>query len=957
MAEFSRAAVGVVAVLVVASAVAGAGVGGAAGTATTAASGHVDVSQSGTTLTVNVTQSAFGVDDAGNATVAVAVDGSTVANASEPSATSSGTNSYEVDLAAAGAVADRDLSSANVTVEPEGGNESTAAGLDLRYVALGGGSGGDSAAGHYDSDSGEFVLPVATSVGVPDDADVELNGSAAGESATLTATMRANASELAVSRTDGFASLALAANGPLSVSSAGGLDLDGGSYDASAGDTGVSVASVNASSVALEHPLLFDGREYTTTVTTTRNGTDVVTTRTGAAGDRSLTVEHDGAVRAGSNLTVQYGNTTTLGTATVQQTGAVTATLSPDGRNVSDTGGLAGSGETNVSVFDGGSHDRLAALAGVPYDNGTARFGEAGYELANASYVLVFEPDDGAPFTALVDDGSDNATVTAIDGGSGGSGSASSSSSSNGGDGGLVPGLGLGTVSGVPVVVVVAGGAVLVTVVALGTWLVVRDGSDGSGGRAGAGAGGTPMMDVDVRVVDELTGEPVDRSTSVVFEPTKQHSTTRSVKRTVAGEDAVSVPRTPQRVSFASDRLDQTATVSPTDPQVELAVPPRRERVAVEAAGAGTPIRGATVELSLPDGSTDEATTDADGTAAFTVPRTVDDRNCELAVDHERYHSTTTTTGLTDSVALDPQTGSVRVDARLDGEPAPDVDVVVEPDDEYTERVADGPATGTTGSDGTATVEDLPVGAYVARLDFADSDTVEASPVAVEVTADGPTTETTVDAEFAFRLDDAQRRRVDELHRDISDLTPSNRDGAVPYYFGNVLSSVLSTVDDFEDSAVAFVSHGVDPDEAADATIAAVADAVEYTRTAMTNKQNVDLFSACRGLREARVKWDGDVSVSDLVAFLGDETANHRQEMISRLEAVDAVLDEKQDEVSTVTPARDQYEQVREHATGLQDLSPAEQRAHFFVGLQLLDAVESTFEQPELVDRLEETVF
>lgn len=951
MAEFSRAAVGVVAVLVVASAVAGAGVGGAAGASAAAAtSEHVDVSQSGPMLTVDVAQSAFGVDDAGNATVSVAVDGSTVANASEPSSASSGTNSYEVDLAAAGTVADRDLSSANVTVTPEGGNESTATGVDLRYVALDTGS----AASYDDSDSGEFVLPVATSVGVPDDTDVELNGSAAGESETLTATMRANGSELAVGRTDAFASLALAGNGSLSVSPAGDLDFDGGSYDASAGGTGVSVASVNASSVVVEHPLLFDGREYTTTVTTTRNGTEAVTTRTGAAGDRSLTVEHGGAVRAGSNLTVQYGNTTTLGTATVQQTDAATASLSPDGRNVSDTGGLAGSGEANVSVFDGESHERLAALDDVPYDNGTARFGEAGYELANASYVLVFEPDDGAPFTALVDDGSDNATVTALGGGGSAAGSASSSSSSSGsGDGGFVPGLGLGTVAGVPVVLVVAGGAVLVTVVALGTWLVVRDGSDGSGGRAGAG--GTPMMDVDVRVVDELTGEPVDRSTSVVFEPTKQHSTTRSVKRTVAGEDAVSVPRTPQRVSFASDRLDQTATVSPTDPQVELAVPPRRERVAVEAAGADTPIRGATVELSLPDGSTDEATTDADGTAAFTVPRTVDDRNCELAVDHDRYHSTTT--GLTDSVALDPQTGSARVDARLDGEPAPDVDVVLEPDDEYTERVADGPATGTTGGDGTVTVEGLPVGAYVARLDFADSDTVEASPVAVEVTADERTTETTVDAEFAFRLDDEQRRRVDELHRDISDLTPSNRDGAVPYYFGNVLSSVLSTVDDFEDSAVAFVSHGVDPDEATDATIAAVADAVEYTRTAMTNKQNVDLFSACRGLREARVKWEGDVSVSDLVAFLGDETANHRQEMISRLEAVDAVLDEKQDEVSTVTPARDQYEQVREHATGLQDLSPAEQRAHFFVGLQLLDAVESTFEQPELVDRLEETVF
>jgi hypothetical protein len=926
MRESSRAVVCVVAVLVAVSAVAGVGAGD------TSATEHVDVEQSGAMLTVSVDQSAFGVNDTSNATASVWVAGESVASDIDPSSVDSGTNSYEVDLASADALTGRDLSSANVTVAPEDGNELRATGLDLRYVAL-----AESGA-QYDGNS--LVLPVATSVGVPEGTEVALAGAAAGKSETLNATARADGDELVVSRTDEFASLALA-DSTLTVGSTGDVDLDGGSYDVATSAPDVSVASVNASSVVVDHPLLFDGREYTATVTTTtRDGTEALTTHTGTAGDGSMTTEHGGAVREGSKVTIQYGDTR-LGTTTVEQRSAVTAKLSPDGRNVSETHRFVGSGETNVSVFASGSYEQRAHLEGVPHENGTVRFGEAGYELANANYALVFEPDSEEPFTVLLDEGEENATVAAV--GSGSSGGV--------GGGGVVPDLGLGTMFGIPVVLLIAAAVGFTVVVGFGLWLLVS--GRGSGGSGDAAGGETPMMDVDVRVVDGMTSELVGRSTGVVFRPTKQHLSARSVKRTVTGEETVSVPQTSQQVSFAADEIDATDSVTPTDPRVELSVPPREVQITVEAAGANTGVPGATVALSFPDGSADERTTDADGTVVFTVPRTVDDRNCELTVEHDRYHSTTA--GLTDSVTLDPQTGGARIDARLGGEPAPDVDVVVEPDDEYTRRVAD-TERGTTGDDGTVTVGDLPVGTYVAHLDFADSDTVETSPVSLEVTADEQTTET-VDAEFAFQVDDDQRRRIDDLHRDISDLTPSNRDGAVPYYYGNVLSSVLSTVDDFADSGITFVSHGVDPDEATEATIAAGADAVEYTRTAMTNKQNVDLFSACRGLREARVKWDGDVAVADLVAFLGDGTANHRQEMIARLESVDAVLDEKQDDVSTVTPARDQYEQVREHATGLQELSPAEQRAHFFVGLQLLDAVESTFEQPELVDRLEETVF
>jgi hypothetical protein len=279
----------------------------------------------------------------------------------------------------------------------------------------------------------------------------------------------------------------------------------------------------------------------------------------------------------------------------------------------------------------------------------------------------------------------------------------------------------------------------------------------------------------------------------------------------------------------------------------------------------------------------------------------------------------------------------------------------VTPDDAHTRQVTE-EVTATTGGDGTVSVSGLSVGEYVARLDFPSDATVETEPASMSVTA-GDSTTATVSASFAFTIGDRQRERIDQLHRDISDLTPSNRDGAIPYYSGSVLSAVLMTVDEFPDSGVAFVRHGVDPDAITDATIDAVAAAVDYTQDAMTNRKNSDLFSACRGLRDARTKWDGDVTVEQLLSMVADEKANHRGELIDRLEDVEALLSTKQNEVTTVTPARDQYQAVRDHATELRGLSSVEQRVHFFVGLQMLDAVESLFDHPELVDRLEETVF
>jgi hypothetical protein len=920
MRGLSRTAVGIVAVLVATSMVAtslAAGLG--AGQATT--SDHVQLGQDGPTLEVTVDQSSFGVNGSGNATITVAFGDTQVASDVPVASTGDGTYQYRVNLANKQSIAGMDLSSVNVTVTPKGGNASRIPDNDLRYVRL-----ADSRASF---DGNELVLPVAQSVGVPDGATVQLSGSAGETSGALTATMRANDPALVVQRTAPFPSLAFASRN-LTVESSGNLVFDGGTYDVwtAAGNPS---ASVDGGTVEVTHPLLFEGQEYTLTVTTPTEDGEAVTTRTTTAGDGSVTLEAAGAVTAESTIDVQHGDIN-LGTADVPADPAPKATLSDDGRNVTDLSRFDGTGTTAVTVLSGESGDELRELRNVSYRDGKVLFGDAGYELAtNASYLLVFEPASGDAFTATLDEGDASPAVNAIGGG---------------GDGGGGSPFDLGTIFGLPGIVVLGGGVVGV-VLFVGAISRIGGGSSRS-------QSGHEMMDVTVRVADGMTNELVDQSSRIQFVPTNDPSL-RPVTRTVTGKNQVEIPSGVWEVSFESDTVSESDLVSSGDSRAELNVPPRTEQITVTAAGSGTRISDATVELTYPnDGSSDERWTDADGNVSFKIPYTVDDRECELRVDHDRYESTTRN-GLTGTVRLQPETGSARIEAHLDGEPVPGVDVVVEPDDEYTRQVADS-AVETADDSGTVTLDSLPVGEYVAHLDFEDSTTVETSPVTLDVTADGRVTET-INGEFSFRLDEDQRARIDDLHRDISDLTPSNRDGAIPYYYGSVLSAVLSTVDEFPDAGVVFVRNGVDPDDVTEATIQAVDQAVGYTQTAMTEKQNVDLFSACRGLREARVKWDGDVSVPDLVSFVGDEKANHRREMIDRLESVKELLDQKQDTVSTVTPARDQYEQVREHATGQRDRSPVEQRAQFFVGLQLLDAVESMFDEPELVDRLEETVF
>ncbi|WP_430505588.1 carboxypeptidase-like regulatory domain-containing protein [Haloparvum sp. PAK95] len=871
------------------------------------------------TLEIQVQESAFPEGNDTDDSIAVAVDGQPIADSVDPETTEDGWNVYRVDLVDNDRVPGGSLDSVNVTVTTQQNRSGTVTNRNLQYIAL------DDAGISFDG-TDRLVFDVRSAVGVTDGTKIRLDATAGDESAVLNGTFRrSDGGKVVVDHDAAFRRLALQ-NGTVTVTgSPDRLTIRGATVDLA---TPIEDTEVTETNVVLHHPLLFTGESYVVTITTEHDGGTTLTTKRVTAESGSVSFEHGGTVDSTTRIEVERGD---LVLKARELTFGSTLTGSyENGKLVLEdaTDRLEGDGVINatVALADGETHH----FSDVRYENGTVRFGDLNQQFGDDVDRVVLDPADKQAFAVevTVENGSSSAPGSMV-------GEAVS----------WVKKTLTDPVQSPFVPLLLVGGAALLLVLGV---IVIRSGS----GTGKSAASATPKMSPEVRIVDAITGELVDGTRAVSFDPQRAKGDRYDPEHQSAhidGRDSVTLKKGHYVARLPGGEEEH---VRPGDSTVELRVQPQSGTLTVTSDATDGPVAGATATLTLPDGSSQQKGTDENGQVDFEVPGTVDAADCELEVDHERYD--VETGPLTDTVRLEPLTGDLSIQAAIDGEPVPGIDVVLEPADEHVRRTAGTRTASTDG--GIASFGSLPVGDYEARVDFDEDGPVTGTLAAISVRRGDDVTET-IDASFTFELSPTQRERIDELHRDISELTPSNRDGAIPYYYASVLSEVLSAIGRFEDSGVVFLRYNVDPNTVVDAVLDAVDHAIGYTRRAMTNKQNVDLFTACQGLRETRTKWTGDVRVDELVAFTADEKANHRREMIDRLEEINDLLGEKRDQVSTVTPARAQYEQVREHATGRRDTSPIEQRAHFFVGLKQLDAVEELFEHPELVDRLEETVF
>lgn len=871
-------------------------------------------------LEIRVQESGFPEGNDTDYSIAVAVESQPIAESVAPETTEGGWKVYRVDLVNNDRLPGGSLDSVNVTVTTQQNKIGTVTDRNLQYIAL------DDAGGSFDGND-RLVFDVRNAVGVADGTKIRLDATAGDRNEVLNGTFRwSDGGKVVVDRDAAFRKLALR-NGTVTVTgSPDALDIRGATVDLA---TPIEDTEITETNVVLHHPLLFTGESYVVTITTERDGETTLTTKRVTAESGSVSFEHRGAVDSTTRIELERGDLV-LKVEELRFGSTLTGSYENGKLLLEDAKDrLEGNGVVNATVAL--SDGETLHFSDVRYENGTVLFEDLDQQFGDDVDRVVLDPANRQAFAVevTVENTSDSAQGSMIDR----SVSWLKETLTEPVQSPLIP-------------LLLVGGTVLLFLLGM---MAIGGGS--GGGKSAASA--TPKMSPEVRIVDAITGELVDGTRSVTFDPQLAEGERYDPEHKNAhidGKDRVSLKKGHYVAKLPGGEEEE---VQPGDSTVELRIQPESGTLTVTNDATDGPVAGATATLTLPDGSTRQETTDENGRVGFEVPGTVDAADCELEVDHERYD--TETGPLTDTVRLEPLTGELSIQAAIDGEPVPGVNVVLEPADEHVRRTA-GTRTESTDDDGVASFGSLPVGDYEARIDFDEGGPVAGTSAAISVGRGDDVTET-IDASFTFELSPARQERIDELHRDISELTPSNRDGAIPYYYASVLSEMLSAIGRFEDSGVVFLRYNVDPNAVVDALLDAVDHAIGYTRRAMTNKQNVDLFTACQGLRETRTKWTGDVRVDELVAFTADEKANHRREMIDRLEEINDLLGEKRDQVSTVTPARAQYEQVREHATGRRDTSPIEQRAHFFVGLKQLDAVEELFEHPELVDRLEETVF
>lgn len=336
-----------------------------------------------------------------------------------------------------------------------------------------------------------------------------------------------------------------------------------------------------------------------------------------------------------------------------------------------------------------------------------------------------------------------------------------------------------------------------------------------------------------------------------------------------------------------------------------------------------------------------------------------------LRVTHDSYETYETrldsVRDLADEVTLTAARGDLVVTAPVDGAHTAGVHVEATP---VTPDAVPGRETvaGETGDDGEVRFDDLVVGEYevTASVDGAE---YEGSTTTVSVRPDERTT-ATAGVSFTYSLSASQRERIDDLAGSPREMLPPQRiDGGVHYYYGTVFESLAAVIGEVEESGARFVGTGLSPDAVVTELLAVGEATVDAVGVALNSKHNVDLFSACADMDAVRRSWaddaDGGFALETLFAAAERTPRALNTELRERLDEAEALVAERQSEVTVVSPVKEPLEEVRSFADD--ELTPvpdhARQLALSVVLDGFLDALEATFDDDALRDRLDRTVY
>ncbi|MEZ3115900.1 hypothetical protein RYH80_08210 [Halobaculum sp. MBLA0147] len=336
-----------------------------------------------------------------------------------------------------------------------------------------------------------------------------------------------------------------------------------------------------------------------------------------------------------------------------------------------------------------------------------------------------------------------------------------------------------------------------------------------------------------------------------------------------------------------------------------------------------------------------------------------------LRVTHDSYETYETrldsVRDLADEVTLTAARGDLVVTAPVDGAHTAGVHVEATP---VTPDAVPGRETvaAETGDDGEVRFDDLVVGEYEVTVSV-DGAEYEGSTTTVSVRPDERTT-ATAGVSFTYRLSASQRERIDDLAGSPREMLPPQRiDGGVHYYYGTVFESLAAVIEAVEESGARFVGTGLSPDAVVTELLDVGEATVDAVGVALNSKHNVDLFSACADMDAVRRSWaddaDGGFALETLFAAAERTPRALNTELRERLDEAEALVAERQSEVTVVSPVKEPLEEVRSFADD--ELTPVpdhERQLALSVVLDgYLDALEATFDDDALRDRLDRTVY
>lgn len=835
------------------------------------------------------------------------------------------------------------LESAQVTYKTEPGADGDLLArdtLDLRFVGL-----TDNAS--FSENTGNLSIETTTQVGLGDDIH---EAATALNSGVRTFPFRASDEEIVILRRSQFDEILYSSTTITIQEAPGGPTIsipDGTQFDLQTIAEDRSTATLTADGLVYESPLIVTDRQYTVTVTTQApNGTFG---RTLNAGQQRLQITQS-QLKVAEQLSLEiFVDESVIATETLSRQsidGTVEAT-DQAGATVNISWGLSGEIQNGLVQAANGVYE-IEAASIEPDGSLTIQSITGGRMLSeNGTYDMVLELDDGSAVvvtTQPVSGAGANRLSQLV-------GSPASSGSESGVVKQTINWLTTDQLGPIPNGMLLLG--LLIIVGSIGGYAFF-------GGSSSRGGSAPATRDITVSITDN-SGNTIDSGvTAKIVDPSADaHGTGAAVSQAsdisggsvkfgdVSGEHELVVEYNGQRkrnklqmtggsVSVSFDPISYSATVTDQN---------------------GSAIADATVTVSFDDGERTD-TTDASGSVRMELPATAE--NPMVSVDHDRFEASDTEadtpSDLPATLTLTPKMGTLVINRQIGDtsiETLSKARQEVLSEQIQLEWMGESPDAVTQTGPGTveATVGEYTVAMSLPGENFADAQ----QRIRIEKDSE---TRAQINIPFTYGLSTEQDRQLAELRTELDDLTQTrNLDTAFHGYYASVGGTLADVIEAIPAAGVSFAGRDVTPDSAVNGLLEAGTQAVQAVNQGLGTKSCVDLFTTCTRLPEADVQWERDPSIEEFLVLCEGGRTEFRRTINTEIDDIESKISSQQGTVRTVAPAQAVVEQLRDWAIGDYSGIDVHVAAVAFTTRAYADAIGAIFDQPELVERLNESMF